>query len=271
LYDSLTSRRPDLLGISEDEGTVWLVQGDTAVIMGRNKAFVYNGRDPNDKGKPFLTLHPGDRYNLAARRLVSRAADATPLTQKFVDDVFSAYRDAGKGGARVVVAVDGKVLVNSAYGVPAQKLYMPETAVPNVPLAGLSSVLEANAQDNYGRVTDASIRRVLTIGGAQRLAYDSVTKQWSGNVDDLYRFEQGRTNLLSGARDTVTTVRGFTTDNAFGMRRQSVYGAANGHRSAWVRYPERRATIIVLTNDDAADAKDMESRIAAKLFGGGSK
>lgn len=271
LHDSLTSRRPDLLGISEDEGTVWLVQGDEAVIMGRNKAFVYNGRDANDKGKPFLTLHPGDRYNLAARRLVSRAADATPLTQKFVDDIFAGYKDAAKGGATVVVALDGKVLVNSAYGVPTQKYFQPETAVPNVPLAGLSSAIEGIARDNQDRLTDASVRRALTMGGAQRLAYDSVTKKWSGNVDDLYRFEQGRTNLLTGARDTTTNLRGFTTDNAFGMRRQFVYGAANGHRAAWVRYPERRATIIVLTNDDAADAKDMESRIAGKLFGSGSK
>ncbi|MEN9592473.1 MAG: hypothetical protein RJA21_940, partial [Gemmatimonadota bacterium] len=50
LHDSLTSRRPDLLGISEDEGTVWVVRGDSAEIIGRNKAFVYNGRDANDAG-----------------------------------------------------------------------------------------------------------------------------------------------------------------------------------------------------------------------------
>jgi cyanophycinase-like exopeptidase len=50
LHDSLTSRRPDLLGISEDEGTAWVVQGDRAEIIGRNKAFVYNGRDANDPG-----------------------------------------------------------------------------------------------------------------------------------------------------------------------------------------------------------------------------
>ena len=36
---------PNLLGISEDEGTAWVVHGDTATIIGRNKAFVYNGKD----------------------------------------------------------------------------------------------------------------------------------------------------------------------------------------------------------------------------------
>ncbi len=269
LYDSLTSRRPDLLGISEDEGTVWLVRGDTAEIMGRNKAFVYNGRDANDTGKPFLTLHPGDRYNLATRHVMARAIDATPLTHKFVDGVFAAYRDTTRGGARVIVALDGKVLVNAAYGVAPQARYMPETAVPNVPLAGLASVLNAAiTRDSAGRVSDAAVRRALTTGGMQRVTYDTTTKQWRGNVDDLYRFEQGRSSLQPGMRDTSTVVRGFVTDTAFGMRRQSAYGVADGRRSAWVRYPERRGTIIVLTNDDSADAKAMATRIAAKLFGG---
>src|SRR5256885_7319087 len=44
LADSLLARHPALLGISEDEGTAWLVRGDTAEILGRNQAFVYGGR-----------------------------------------------------------------------------------------------------------------------------------------------------------------------------------------------------------------------------------
>jgi cyanophycinase len=74
LADSIMPKYPDLLGISEDEGTAWVVQGDTAEIIGRSKAFVYGGKDPADAGKPFLTLYPGDRYNLAARRVVHRAS-----------------------------------------------------------------------------------------------------------------------------------------------------------------------------------------------------
>ena len=50
LADSLLPRRPELLGLSEDEGTAWVVRGDTAEIIGRNKAFVYGGADPNDAG-----------------------------------------------------------------------------------------------------------------------------------------------------------------------------------------------------------------------------
>ena len=269
LHDSLTARRPDLLGISEDEGTAWVVQGDRAEIIGRNKAFVYNGRDANDPGRPFLTLRPGDRYDLAARRVVSRAIDGTPLTQRFVDELFAPYRDAARGGATVLVAQDGKVLVNAAYGVPPQPRHTPETAMPNVPLLGLSAVLNAAlVPDSSGRVGPTSVRRVLLTGGMQRVTYDSVSRTWQGNVDDLYRFEQGRTALRPGVPDTATVVRGFATDTVRGMRRHSVFGAADGRRAAWVRYPERRATILVLTSDDAADARGMAQRIADRLFGG---
>lgn len=265
LHDSLTSRRPELLAISEDEGTVWVVKGDMAEIIGRNKAFVYNGRDANDAGKPFLTLHPGDRYNLGTRKLISRATDATTLTQSFVDDLFKSYKDASKGGATVLVAQDGKVLINSAYGIPIQAHFQPETAVPNFALGGLSSVLNASLAAD-ARLDAAAVRRITTIGGTQRLAYDTAAKSWKGNVDDLYRFEQGRTNLRPGLRDTATTVRGFANDSDNGHRRQAAWGTADGHRAAWVRYPERRITILVLTNDAAADAKGISSRIAQQLF-----
>src|SRR5262249_2109700 len=53
LADSLRPKHPELLGISEDEGTAWVVRGDSAEIIGRNKAFVYGGKD-TDAGKPFL-------------------------------------------------------------------------------------------------------------------------------------------------------------------------------------------------------------------------
>jgi hypothetical protein len=110
------------------------------------------------------------------------------------------------------------------------------------------------------------VRRAATIGGMQRVAYDSATKLWSGNVDDLYRFEQGRTALRPGVPDTATVVRGFVTDTVNGMRRHSAYGAANGRRSAWIRYPERRTTVIVLTNDDTFDARGTAQRIADRLL-----
>jgi cyanophycinase len=260
LHDSLTSRRPDLLGISEDEGTVWVVRGDSAEIIGRNKAFVYNGRDANDAGRPFLTLRPGDRYNLATRRVVSRAIDATPLTQKFVDNVFASYGESASGGAAVLVAQDGKVLVNRAYGIAVQRRFTPETGAPHFALAGLSAVLNAAlAPDSTGRLTTASVRRVTAMGGTQRLAYDSTTKLWTGNVDDLYRFDRARS--VQNAEP-----KGLWLDVARGDVMQVVYGISEGRRSAWVRFPGRKTTIIILTNDDRFDAKSAADRIADQLL-----
>src|SRR5256885_5197537 len=66
LADSLMPKHPELLGMSEDEGTAWLVRGDTAEIIGRNKAFVYGGWPPNDSRQPVLPRHPGEPYDLSA-------------------------------------------------------------------------------------------------------------------------------------------------------------------------------------------------------------
>ena len=263
LHDSLTSHRPDLLGISEDEGTVWVVRGDNAEIIGRNKAFVYNGRDANDSGKPFLTLRPGDRYNLATRRVVFRAIDATPLTQKFVDNVFASYGEEASGGATVLVAQDGKVLVNRAYGVAVQRRFTPETGAPNFALGGLSAVLNAAlAPDSTGRLSAVSVRRVTGVGGMQRLAYDSITKLWNGTVDDLYRFDQGRAAQNAEPKGFWIDIdRGEVVQRVFGIS-----GISEGQRAAWVRYPGRKTTIIILTRDDRFDASAAATRIADRLF-----
>ena len=145
LADSIIPRWPELLGISEDEGTAWLIQGDSAEIIGRSKAFVYNGRDPNDAGKPFLTLWPGDRYDLAARRVTRRAIAETKLTHAFVDSIF---RAAGSAQATVLVARDGKIFLNRAYNVPPQPRYQPETTSPNFELGGLVDMLRAQGDTN---------------------------------------------------------------------------------------------------------------------------
>src|SRR5205085_11502480 len=50
LADSIISKYPTMLAISEDEGTAWVVRGDTAWIVGRNKAFAYGGQT-KDLGK----------------------------------------------------------------------------------------------------------------------------------------------------------------------------------------------------------------------------
>jgi hypothetical protein len=137
-----------------------------------------------------------------------------------------------------------------------------------VPLRGLSRALDAVlAADTGARAAMPPLRRLLAIGGMQRVSYDSASRDWLGNVDDLYRFEQGRTALRPGVPDTAAVVRGFATDSTHGMRRHAVFGAPDGRRAAWLRYPDRRTTILILTADDAFDARGAGQRIADRLFG----
>jgi len=263
LHDSLIVRRPDLLAISEDEGTSWVVRGDTAEIIGRNKAFVYNGRDANDPGRPFLMLHPGDRYDLGARRVMARAADGTGLTPAFVDGLFAPWRDAARGGATVVVARAGKVLVNRAYGIPVQRRFQPETGVPNFPLGGLGAVLDDALG---GAATPAAVRRVATLGGAQRLQYDTASKSWRGAVDDLYRVELGRFVVAPGAPDTNRVPSVFTRVDEAGRAGYAVYGTPDGKQAAWVRYPAQRTVVLVVTGDPQADARGLARQLADRLL-----
>jgi cyanophycinase len=100
LADSIITRYPDLLGISEDEGTAWVIRGDTGRIIGKSKAFVYNGRDPNDSGSPFLTLFPGDRYDLNARRVISRASGRSPVSLELTGRCSRSTRIAPKAAPR---------------------------------------------------------------------------------------------------------------------------------------------------------------------------
>jgi cyanophycinase len=267
LYDSLTIRRKDLLAISEDEGTAWVVRGDTAELIGRGKGFVYNARELTDAGKPFMTLLPGDRFDLGARRVLSRAASASRLDGAFLDEVFTGFANGRRGALAVMVARDGKVLLNRAYGVPVQPRFTPETAVPLFRLGKLGEVLSAAfAPDSTGRLTAASVRRAQAIGGMQRARYDSVSGEWTANVDDLYRFELGRFPVRPGARDTVVPPGAFTVDSSLGRPRHAVFGTDDGMRGAWVRFPSERLVILLLTNDATADARAMTQRLSERLL-----
>jgi cyanophycinase len=267
LHDSLTIRRKDLLAISEDEGTAWVVRGDTAELIGRGKGFVYNARELTDAGRPFVTLLPGDRFDLGSRRVMSRASSASRLDAAFLDELFGRYASGTRGPLAVMVARDGKVLLNRAYGIPVQPRFTPETAVPLFGLGKLSNVLSAAfAPDSSGRLTAASVRRAQGIGGMQRAQYDTVSTRWIANVDDLYRFELGRFPVRPGARDTVTPPAAFTVDTVLGRVRHAVYGTDDGMRGAWVRFPSERVVILLLTNDPTADAAAMTQRLSERLL-----
>jgi cyanophycinase len=305
LADSIIPKYPQLLAISEDEGTAWLVRGDTATIIGRNKAFVYNGKDATDRGKPFLTLYPGDRYNLATRHVIHRAADDSPVAASVIDSLFKKYADPAAGGATVLVAEAGKVFVDRSFGIPDQPKFMPTTTVPQFNVGGISEVFSAlcaqipepparggrgagtttpdSAAGRRGRGGRAAgppptqfqscvSGRISTPIGMHKTAATADGKVQS-SVDELYRLSLGLENPRTFTRDTtaatsasIDLARGWHADSYKGVARLSAYGTPDGHRAALVRIPERRATIIVLTNDDNADAKRIADEITNHLL-----
>jgi len=292
-----------------------VVKGDTATIVGRNKAFVYGGKDATDAGKPFLTLYPGDRYNLAARKVMHRAAEESPVSLKFVDSLFSKYASAAGGGATVLVAQDGKVFIDASYGIAAQAKYMPTTTVPQFSLGGITAAFTAiceqvpeppapAARGGAGRAGAAG--GVAGAAGAagtagnggrgrggppQTTFQNCVTRRIStpigmhktsatpegdvlSDVDELYRLDLGLGTRTTFTRDTTSdsgggaldATRGWQSDNFRGTTRLSAFAKADGKRAAFVRLPEKRAAIIILTNDDGADAKGMAEKIADRLL-----
>ena len=288
LADSILTKYPKLLGISADEGTAWVVRGDTATIIGRNKAFVYGGNDPNDPGVPFLTLRPGDTYNLATRRVVRRAIAESPLTLAFIDSAFTKYTDPSAGGATVLVAQDGRVFVNKSWGIPVQPRYMPTTTVPPFALGAMSGVFAAlcsqlpeapagrgaGARDSTQADTPSTAAAAMT--PLQRCVARQVSMpigmhrttatadgQIQSSVDELYRLALGLENPNTW-RD-VDAAKGWEPEASGGLTRLAAYGAPGGRRSAFVRVPDKRAVVIVLTNDDQADAKGMANRILDRL------
>jgi cyanophycinase len=311
LADSIIPRFPDLLGISEDEGTAWFIRGDTGTIVGRNKAFVYGKNVQNDGGKPFLTLHPGDRYDLAARRVIRRAVEDGPVAVAFVDDLFKKYSDASAGGATVLVAQNGNVYIDKSYGIGPQPKYMPTTTVPQFNVGGITEVFNAICSQlpeqparGGGRAAPATPDTAAGRGRAGRGggrgqppgtpfqtcvtarvrqplgAYKTNATpegQVLSNVDELYRLSLGLENPRTYTRDTsplqpgqtpntIDYTRGWTSDTYKGVTRFSAWGTADGKKAAFVRIPDKKATIIVLTNDDSFDAKSVVDKISERLL-----
>ncbi len=305
LADSIIPKYPDLLAISEDEGTAWVVTGDTATIVGRNKAFVYNGKDATDPRKPFLTLYPGDKYNLATRHVMKRASDGSPVAGPFIDSLFSKYSNQSLGGATVLVAQNGSVLVDKSFGIPDQPKYMPTTTVPQFTLGGITDVFNAlcaqipepprrgsagagadtaaaagrgrgrGAANNNTPFQNCVAQRVSTPVGLHKTTA-TPDGQVQSDVDELYRLSLGLEIPRTFVRDTTSAAptapvsfdanKGWSADTYRGVSRYTAFATPDGKRAAFVRVPDKRATVIVLTNDDTADAKGIADRIIDRLL-----
>ena len=314
LADSIIPKFPNLLAISEDEGTAWVVRGDTAVIIGRNKAFAYNGK-ATDPGKPFLTLFPGDHYNLATRTVTHRAADESPVKVAYLDSLFKKYSDPSAGGATVLIAQNGKVFTAKSYGIPDQPKFMPTTTLPLFPVGNISETFmgaceqlpeprarggnaNPDADPAAAPATGAAPAARGGRGGARqdtrpmtpmRTCIDGKIATPVGwhkttttadntvmsDVDELYRFALGLDAPRTFIKDTTANgqskfdvTKGWTAEPYKGTPRLVAYETPDGKKGAFVRYPDRKATIIILTNDDAADAKALADRISDKLLAG---
>jgi len=65
--DSWMLKRPDLLRIAADNSTAWVVRGNVAEIIGTGNAYVYGENSGTPGTLSFITLRPGDQYDLANR------------------------------------------------------------------------------------------------------------------------------------------------------------------------------------------------------------
>jgi hypothetical protein len=101
--------------------------------------------------------------------------------------------------------------------------------------------------------------------------------QVHSDVDELYRLALGLENPHTFTRDTTSgdsggaghsfdSARGWQADSYHGVSRFSAFGISSGLRSAFVRLPEKGATIIILTSDDSAPAKAMADKITDQLL-----
>jgi len=96
------------------------------------------------------------------------------------------------------------------------------------------------------------------------------------DVDELYRlalglenprtYRRGAGNDINAEQDGIDYTKGWEADPYQGIPRFSAFGAQGGKRDAFVRIPDRHATIIILTNDETADARSMADKIAERLF-----
>jgi len=281
LADSIAPRYPDLLPISADEGTAWVVRGDTATIVGAGQAFAYRSEE-HDPGKPFVTLHPGDVFDLATRRVVRRAADARPDLTRLADTLLAPYRDVARGGATLLVAIGGRVLIDRSWGVAQGPRYMPTTTLPVFDVGAIRTVfdslcaqLPAPPPRGGGRPGQAAagppptaFQTCLTrsVGGRFGLHRTRATADGAveSSVDELYRLVLGlRPSANTGGRwAPIDPSRGWQADTFGGVERLSVFGTVDGRRAAVERAPDRDAAVILVTGDPAADAR----RVADALF-----
>jgi cyanophycinase len=96
--DIVMDRFPGYLGLGLSEGTAVVVRRDTFEVIGRARVAVHDrtGATPAAPGATYALLAAGDRYDMAARRILPRPAapPATPVAIDTVPSAMAAIREA---------------------------------------------------------------------------------------------------------------------------------------------------------------------------------
>jgi hypothetical protein len=175
---------------------------------------------------------------------------------------------------RAGLDLDGPLAAGSP--VTVREFLSHQKAVPD----GSRELVKLIADKNKTRISMLVNTRIYTPIGMHRTVVDSASGAFESDVDELYRWELGLTankaltEADSGKISVFAPVGGSKTGHALGWTvdeyrgelRQAEYGTADGKRNAFVRYPGKKAVIIILTNDDSADARAMASTIADRLL-----
>jgi len=163
---------------------------------------------------------------------------------------------------------------------------MPGTTVPNFSLGGLSAAfIGLSRQLIPDSVTPRSAayprlltQRIYTPIGARKTVLDTTggAIRFEGSVDELYRLELGLQHPGTWVRDTlaaspgaavpVDPARGWKRDTYRGLTRLSLFGADNRKRAAWLRFPERKVTVIILSDDERLEAGSIAERISDRVL-----
>jgi hypothetical protein len=85
------------------------------------------------------------------------------------------------------------------------------------------------------------------------------------SVDELYRLALGLERTLPPVTDSS---KAWKVDTYKGVTRHAAYATPDGKRAAFVRLPDRHATIVILTNDANADVKAMSEKLLDQLLAG---
>jgi cyanophycinase len=298
------SKYAELERLAMPEVTALVIRGDIADVVGTGEAFVYRD-DPGDPAKRVITLRAGDRYNLATHE-VHRSTVGSQLTEQFVDSLFADFAKADSPAATILVAQEGRILIDKSYNIPPSAQDIPTTVSPTFTLGGLTDAFNAVAvqvladesklsldamnleRAELARLIDKNSAlphplartshdeffrlRILGAVGSlmspDRIRGDIMTGEFVGSVDPLYTWSVIRLQYpaIFGTNKALDPTFGWQKDRYHGLNRLSLFGSADRKRHVFVRIPEKEITVIILTNKQDADARSIAERITDRLL-----